>query len=126
MRVAELWTSFGFKVDRGSMSSVNRAIGVVRRSMLGLGAAFAGGSLMRASVALNSEMEQLKLQIAGMLSLSKKSDLTTELATANDLVGRLRDRSPARTCRGTSRHGHRIRALYGSRDPASDRGGDER
>lgn len=93
MRVAEFFAVFSIKPDRKSIADVRDSIASVRRMILGLGTAVAGGSLIKSFVSLNSEAQDVKNQIAGTLALAKNTTLSSELANASNLYSEIRKKA---------------------------------
>lgn len=93
MVVGELLVALGFKVDKGSLAFANRTIGSIRRAALGLGAVFGLKGLGQAMFGFNAELENSRVQIAGMLAQVKHTTLASELDTAAKAVDNLNKRA---------------------------------
>jgi hypothetical protein len=88
----------------GQTKALGAEVEKTRKGYLGLGAAVvsAFGARMagKALIGFNSTVEDTKNQIAGMLALTKKTDLSAELGNADRLFGNLQKR--ANTLPGTT------------------------
>lgn len=88
----------------GETQKLGAEVEKTRKGYLGLGAAVvsAFGARMagKALIGFNSTVEDTKNQIAGMLALTKKTDLSAELGNADRLFGNLQKR--ANTLPGTT------------------------
>lgn len=111
MEVAELFAALGIKIDKASWDRANGAIqsmgkalggmvakaqnwgrslsGVLVKAAAGLGIA----KLVTTGLKFNSTIEETRNQIAGMLALTKKTDLNDQLGVANTLMDNLRARA---------------------------------
>lgn len=70
-----------------------RASGVFGRLGVAVVGAFGARAAGKALIGFNSTVEDTKNQIAGMLALSKKTDLSAQVGTAERLYGRLQQRA---------------------------------
>ncbi len=71
----------------------------LRRAALGVGAVFAGAGIFKSLIGFNATIEDSKIQIAGMMAMANKTNLSDEVSNANGLFDRLLERS--RESRGT-------------------------
>lgn len=91
--VGELSILFGLQPKRAEWRRGEAVIQGLRRAALGLGAIFGAGKLGQALIGFNADIEDAKNQIAGMLALARRTDLTSQLAYANQLYDGLRKRA---------------------------------
>lgn len=92
-KVADLFAALGIRVNKGAFANANKQISGIKQAALGIGAVFAGKALGKALIGFNSNVEDSKNKIAGMLALTKKTDLSAELANANTLMTNLQKRA---------------------------------
>jgi hypothetical protein len=93
MQVGALFVSLGIRVDKSSLANAQRSISSVRSMLLSLGAAVAGGGLLRSMVGFNVEVESTRLNIQTMLSLAEKTSLADQANAAATAYEDLRKRA---------------------------------
>ncbi|HUS27610.1 MAG TPA: hypothetical protein VMZ53_03855 [Kofleriaceae bacterium] len=74
-------------------NEAKRTSGVFGRLGLAVAGAFGARAAGKALIGFNSTVQDTKNQIAGMLALSKKTDLSAQVAVADRLYGRLQTRA---------------------------------
>ena len=102
IKVASLFAGLGLKVDKAAWSRGTAAIERVKSGIATMAkvAAVAGVALgglgvlgVGAGLKFNATMEETRNQIAGMLSLAKKTDLADQLGTTDVLLASLQERA---------------------------------
>jgi hypothetical protein len=93
VKVAEFHALFKIVPDAASMRATRSAISSVRGMLLGLGTMLGARSLGKAMLGFNASMEDSRNQLAGMLSLARKTDLQDQLGDAAKLYDRLKLRA---------------------------------
>lgn len=91
--VASLFAALGLKIDKAAWSEGNKLISDMRTAALGIGAYFGGAALGKALISYNANLEDARNQIAGMLALSKKTDVADQFGDADRMVEQLRQRA---------------------------------
>lgn len=99
-RVAGFFGWLGLKIDAKAWNEGQKKIDGMKTAVLGLGVLFGARALGKALIGFNSNVEDTKNKIAGMLALTKKTDLVDELQNANRLYENLQRR--AATLPGTT------------------------
>ena len=100
IEVASLFSTLGLKVDKNEWKKGDDAIGGMR-SALGSLAKYASGILagigfsaaIKSGVKFNANMEETREQVAGMLALSKKTDLADQYENADSVLKGLQERA---------------------------------
>ncbi len=93
VEVASLFARLGLNVDKGAWGKGNKAIDGMKSALGGLALYFGGKFLGKSLLGFNSTVEDTKNQIAGMLALSKKTNLSDEAANAEMLYANLQKRA---------------------------------
>lgn len=102
IKVASLFAGLGLKVDKAAWANGTAAIerlksGLATIAKVGAVAGVALGGLgvlgVGAGLKFNATMEETRNQIAGMLSLAKKTDLADQLGTSDALMKSLQERA---------------------------------
>lgn len=93
MKVVDLYGLLGFRIDKGSEARANKSIDGMKTALVGLGAFFGAKAAGKALIGFNSNVEDTKNKIAGMLALTKKTDLNDQLAVADQLFANLQRRA---------------------------------
>lgn len=93
IKVADLYGLLGLKVDESQWKRGNQAIGGMKSALVGLAAYFGGALLGKSLIGFNADVQETKTQIAGMLALTKKTDLADQVAVADQLYANLQKRA---------------------------------
>lgn len=93
MQVGALNATLGLVTNRDEWKRGEAQINHFRRLALGVSAYFGGKWLGGALLGFNREVEDAKNQIAGMMAFAKKTLVTDELANANTLYDKLREKA---------------------------------
>lgn len=84
-----------------SAQAASGSVGALKRHLMGLGAAALGGAGMvgikKGLLDFNSDMEQLRIRMAGLLDMNVGGGFERRLGTAKDLVGELQLRAEKST-----------------------------
>lgn len=99
-QVASLFGLLGLKLDRGAWDEGTAKIAGLKSAILGAAAFFGGQFLGKSLIGFNANVEESRNQIAGMLALTKKTDLNKQLSVADTLYANLQRR--AATLPGTT------------------------
>ncbi len=91
--VADLAAKLGLQVNAKQWGQGDKAISGIKTALAGVGAYFGGKFLGKALIGFNSNVEDTKTQIAGMLALTKKTNLSDEIGNADMLMGNLQKRA---------------------------------
>lgn len=100
MEVAKLFATLGLKVDKKQWDEADKKIDGAKLALGGLVTYFGAKFLGKSLVGFNAGVEDAKNGIAGMLALSKKTNLSDELGHADELYANLQRR--AATLPGTT------------------------
>lgn len=92
-KVADLYTLLGLKVNQSQWQRGDAMINGMKAGLAGLAVYFGGGFLGKALVGFNANVQDTKTQIAGMLALTKKTDLADQVAVADQLYANLQRRA---------------------------------
>lgn len=93
VQIASIFAALGLKVDKGQWAQVDKSIDSAKVALGGLVAYFGARFLGKSLIGFNAGIEDAKNGIAGMLALSKKTNLSDELANADMLYANLQRRA---------------------------------